>query len=153
MSLYISHNVFSIAVFLSFLLSFLHIILSLPPKYKRAPFLFSFSGFSKRIVLVFFRIFCYILLYCLHFQKGKTDCRKLSLTISYCTSKGEFMSLHASKKSPEEILEEKILLLSFLSGVCFVIVELFYAIYSHSQSTLMDALMLQNLFLSSCFFF
>lgn len=50
------------------------------------------------------------------------------------------MSLHASKKSPEEILEEKILLLSFLSGVCFVIVELFYAIYSHSQSTLMDAL-------------
>lgn len=37
------------------------------------------------------------------------------------------MSLHASKKSPEEILEEKILLLSFLSGVCFVIVELFYA--------------------------
>ena len=50
------------------------------------------------------------------------------------------MSLHASKKSPEEILEEKILLLSFFSGVCFVIVELFYAIYSHSQSTLMDAL-------------
>ena len=50
------------------------------------------------------------------------------------------MSLHASKKSPEEVLEKRILLLSFLSGICFVIVELFYAIYSHSQSTLMDAL-------------
>ena len=69
------------------------------------------------------------------------------------------MSLHASKKSPEEILEEKILLLSFLSGVCFVIVELFYAIYSHSQSTLMDALydaselvfIVLLLFLTRCF--
>lgn len=43
-------------------------------------------------------------------------------------------------KNCEETLEKKILLLSFLSGLCFVIAELIYAIYSHSQSTLMDAL-------------
>lgn len=36
--------------------------------------------------------------------------------------------------------EQKILLLSFLSGIGFVIAELIYAVYSHSQSTLMDAL-------------
>ncbi len=47
---------------------------------------------------------------------------------------------HHLKKSSEELLEKRILLLSFLSGVGFVIVELIYAIYSHSQSTLMDAL-------------
>lgn len=47
---------------------------------------------------------------------------------------------HDLQKSSEELLEKKILLLSFLSGVGFVIVELIYAIYSHSQSTLMDAL-------------
>ena len=40
----------------------------------------------------------------------------------------------------EERLEKKILLLSFLSGVGFVIIELIYSIYSGSQSTLMDAL-------------
>lgn len=44
------------------------------------------------------------------------------------------------QKSSEELLEKRILLLSFLSGLGFVIVELFYAVYSHSQSTLMDAL-------------
>lgn len=43
-------------------------------------------------------------------------------------------------KSSEELLERRVLLLSFLSGVCFVIIELFYSVYSHSQSTLMDAL-------------
>ena len=47
---------------------------------------------------------------------------------------------HHTPKSSEEILEKRILLLSFLSGVGFVIVELIYAVYSHSQSTLMDAL-------------
>lgn len=45
-----------------------------------------------------------------------------------------------SRERSEELLEKRILLLSFLSGVGFVIVELIYAIYSHSQSTLMDAL-------------
>lgn len=45
-----------------------------------------------------------------------------------------------SRERSEELLEKHILLLSFLSGVGFVIVELIYAIYSHSQSTLMDAL-------------
>ena len=45
-----------------------------------------------------------------------------------------------SQERSEELLEKRILLLSFLSGVGFVIVELIYAIYSHSQSTLMDAL-------------
>ena len=39
--------------------------------------------------------------------------------------------------SPEK--ERKILLLSFLSGVVFAIVELIYSILSHSQSVLMDA--------------
>ena len=47
---------------------------------------------------------------------------------------------HILRKSSEELLEKKILLLSFLSGIGFVIIELIYAIYSHSQSTLMDAL-------------
>ena len=47
---------------------------------------------------------------------------------------------HHVSKSSEEILERRILLLSFFSGVAFVIAELLYAIYSHSQSTLMDAL-------------
>lgn len=47
---------------------------------------------------------------------------------------------HHTPKSNEEVLEKRILLLSFLSGVGFVIVELIYAVYSHSQSTLMDAL-------------
>ncbi len=37
-------------------------------------------------------------------------------------------------------MEKNILLLSFLTGVGFVVVELIYAVYSHSQSTLMDAL-------------
>ena len=46
---------------------------------------------------------------------------------------------HHTPKSSEEILEKRILLLSFLSGVGFVIVELIYAVYSHSQSTLMDS--------------
>ena len=45
-----------------------------------------------------------------------------------------------SRERSEELLEKRILLPSFLSGVGFVIVELIYAIYSHSQSTLMDAL-------------
>lgn len=45
-----------------------------------------------------------------------------------------------SRERSEELLEKRILLLSFLSGVGFVIVELIYAIYSHSQSTLMDTL-------------
>lgn len=45
-----------------------------------------------------------------------------------------------SRERSEELLEKRILLLSFLSGIGFVIVELIYAIYSHSQSTLMDAL-------------
>lgn len=45
-----------------------------------------------------------------------------------------------SRERSEELLEKRILLLSFLSGGGFVIVELIYAIYSHSQSTLMDAL-------------
>lgn len=45
-----------------------------------------------------------------------------------------------SRERSEELLEKRILLLSFLSGVGFVMVELIYAIYSHSQSTLMDAL-------------
>ena len=45
-----------------------------------------------------------------------------------------------SRERSEELLGKRILLLSFLSGVGFVIVELIYAIYSHSQSTLMDAL-------------
>lgn len=45
-----------------------------------------------------------------------------------------------SKECPEELLEKRILLLSLISGIGFVIVELIYAIYSHSQSTLMDAL-------------
>lgn len=45
-----------------------------------------------------------------------------------------------SRECSEELLEKRILLLSFLSGIGFVIVELIYAIYSHSQSTLMDAL-------------
>lgn len=45
-----------------------------------------------------------------------------------------------SKEKAEERLEKKILMLSFLSGVGFVIAELIYAIYSHSQSTLMDCL-------------
>ena len=44
------------------------------------------------------------------------------------------------KEKSEEQLEKRILLLSFLTGVGFVIVELIYSIYSHSQSTLMDAL-------------
>lgn len=47
---------------------------------------------------------------------------------------------HKSRKISEEAMEKRILLLSFLSGVCFVIAELIYAVYSHSQSTLMDAL-------------
>lgn len=45
-----------------------------------------------------------------------------------------------SQECPEELLEKRILLLSLISGIGFVIVELIYAIYSHSQSTLMDAL-------------
>lgn len=45
-----------------------------------------------------------------------------------------------SKGCSEERLEKSILLLSFAAGVGFVIAELIYAIYSHSQSTLMDAL-------------
>lgn len=53
---------------------------------------------------------------------------------------GDLIMSHHLKKSSEELLEKRILLLSFLSGVGFVIVELIYAIYSHSQSTLMDAL-------------
>ncbi len=43
-------------------------------------------------------------------------------------------------KSSEELSERRVLLLSFLSGIGFVIIELFYSVYSHSQSTLMDAL-------------
>lgn len=46
----------------------------------------------------------------------------------------------SSKEKNEERLEKKILMLSFLSGIGFVIVELIFAIYSHSQSTLMDCL-------------
>ena len=57
----------------------------------------------------------------------------------YC-EKGDFIMIGRSKSCPEERLEKNILLLSFLTGVGFVIVELIYAIYSHSQSTLMDAL-------------
>ena len=45
-----------------------------------------------------------------------------------------------SRERSEELLEKRILLLSFLSGIGFVIVDLIYAIYRHSQSTLMDAL-------------
>lgn len=45
-----------------------------------------------------------------------------------------------AQEHAEERMEKRILLLSFLTGVGFVIVELIYAIYSHSQSTLMDAL-------------
>ena len=45
-----------------------------------------------------------------------------------------------SQECPEELLEKRILLISLISGIGFVIVELIYAIYSHSQSTLMDAL-------------
>lgn len=45
-----------------------------------------------------------------------------------------------TKEHAEELLEKRILLLSLLSGIGFVIVELIYAVYSHSQSTLMDAL-------------
>lgn len=45
-----------------------------------------------------------------------------------------------SQECAEELLEKRILLLSLISGIGFVIVELIYAIYSHSQSTLMDAL-------------
>lgn len=44
------------------------------------------------------------------------------------------------QEEQEERLEKRILLLSFLSGAGFVVIELAYAIYSHSQSTLMDAL-------------
>lgn len=43
-------------------------------------------------------------------------------------------------KNSKEILEKRILLLSFISGLFFVAAELVYAVYSHSQSTLMDAL-------------
>lgn len=43
-------------------------------------------------------------------------------------------------KNSKEILEKRILLLSFISGLFFVAAELIYAVYSHSQSTLMDAL-------------
>lgn len=50
------------------------------------------------------------------------------------------MSLPNTSKSPEEILEKRILLLSFFSGLCFAVVELLFAIYSHSQSALTDAL-------------
>ena len=39
----------------------------------------------------------------------------------------------------KEKREQRILLLSFVSGLMFAIVELVYAIYSHSQSVLMDA--------------
>ncbi len=45
-----------------------------------------------------------------------------------------------SQECAEELLEKRILLISLISGIGFVIVELIYAIYSHSQSTLMDAL-------------
>lgn len=45
-----------------------------------------------------------------------------------------------SQEHEEEVLEKRILLLSLLSGIGFVIAELIYAVYSHSQSTLMDAL-------------
>ena len=50
------------------------------------------------------------------------------------------MTTDRSQNRSEERLEKNILLLSFLAGVGFVIAELFYAVYSHSQSTLMDAL-------------
>ena len=50
------------------------------------------------------------------------------------------MKLDIKKERSEELLEKRILLLSFLAGVGFVIVELIYSVYSHSQSTLMDAL-------------
>lgn len=50
------------------------------------------------------------------------------------------MKLDIKKERSEELLEKRILLLSFLTGVGFVIVELIYSVYSHSQSTLMDAL-------------
>lgn len=46
------------------------------------------------------------------------------------------------KEKSEEQLEKRILLLSFLTGVGFVIVELIYSIYSHSQSTLMMLFMM-----------
>ena len=45
-----------------------------------------------------------------------------------------------TQKISEELLEKKILLLSFLAGVGFVVIELLYSIYSGSQSTLTDAL-------------
>ena len=45
-----------------------------------------------------------------------------------------------AQEHAEELLEKRILLLSLISGIGFVIVELIYAIYSHSQSTLTDAL-------------
>lgn len=43
-------------------------------------------------------------------------------------------------KNFRRIIRKKILLLSFLAGVGFVVIELLYSIYSGSQSTLTDAL-------------
>lgn len=50
------------------------------------------------------------------------------------------MFFSGKTKTAEEQLEKRILLLSLFSGLFFVIAELVYAVYSHSQSTLTDAL-------------